>query len=190
MGAAACLMDLWKTGKSKEDRDICITSNRNVPDYICVWLSLQHHSSQDYVKCKKVATKKRALHRFHSVHLSVARSRSVCVHACICVCVLRVNESPLWIQWLPGFKPILTVGKRGQLGSKPLNNIAFRDGYNFSFLIKPVIVCSVIDDKVYLQMTYPCADERQFAFKRRGGKQTTTSVLARQKHVKNVMWVV
>lgn len=76
------------------------------------------------------------------------------------MCILRVNESPLQIRCLPGLKPILTVGKRRQLGSKSWNNIAFRDGYNLSFLIKPMILCNVIDDTVHLtnQMTYPLSD--------------------------------
>lgn len=38
----------------------------------------------------------------------------VCVR--VCMCILRVNESPLWVRCLVGFVPVPTVGKRGHLG--------------------------------------------------------------------------
>lgn len=40
-----------------------------------------------------------------------------------------------------------TVDKRREAGSKDLNNIAFRDGYNLRFLINPAILCDVMDHK-------------------------------------------
>lgn len=34
----------------------------------------------------------------------------------LCVCILRVNESPLWVRCLASFMPVPSVGKRGHLG--------------------------------------------------------------------------